>query len=464
MKLLFLCSDVAVRGLMAPALSECLFSETFVEGDWDGIIRWGNLTGDDGMIPVLNPKEGIEAVSSRADTYRRLRVNGIPCVPLRKSTQDGVTTWTPAKIAVEARYRVVIFDLRPLYILKRVGKRYVPARGLDKRRKLKLIELSQRSIYACSLHFGSVDVGLGKDSHFIVLDMAPTPKLSPALASQFAQNIRRFFGLKIEQASPTFMRDGTEVTLGADPEFMLLSRSGKMVVASSFFPRNGVIGCDARAVGRPRQFPLAEVRPAPAASPIRLTKNITSCLVKADHMVDKDVAWLAGSLPFQNFPTGGHIHFSKIPLTTDLVRALDNYLAIPLLLLEDPARARKRRPEYGALGTIRVKPHGGFEYRTLSSWIITPKVARAVLCLAKIISMEYPRLRQSHLTTVEAQRDFYRVRKNTFREIYPQLWTDLTTTISYARYAEEVDILRRMIVRKRRWKESVNIRSQWISR
>ena len=98
-------------------------------------------------------------------------------------------------------------------------------------------------------------------------------------------------------------------------------------------------------------------------------------------------------MPFRGHPIGGHIHFSQIQLTTDLLHALDTYLAIPDLLVEGSHRSRRRRRRYGYLGEYRLEGHGGFEYRTLSSWITTIHRAQATLSLAKIIAVEYPRLK-----------------------------------------------------------------------
>lgn len=40
-------------------------------------------------------------------------------------------------------------------------------------------------------------------------------------------------------------------------------------------------------------------------------------------------------MPQPGFPLGGHLHFSGVALNGALLRALDNYLALPLALLED---------------------------------------------------------------------------------------------------------------------------------
>ena len=69
---------------------------------------------------------------------------------------------------------------------------------------------------------------------------------------------------------------------------------------------------------------------------------------------------------------------SRIWLTSRLLRVLDNYLALPFILIEDQ-NTKLRRPRYGFLGDFRRKTHGGFEYRTLPSWIVSPRITKGVI-------------------------------------------------------------------------------------
>ncbi|MCZ4142661.1 hypothetical protein BZG17_33240, partial [Escherichia coli] len=113
-------------------------------------------------------------------------------------------------------------------------------------------------------------------------------------------------------------------------------------------------------------------------------------------ITDHTLIWQAGSMPQRGLPLGGHVHFSGITLNGELLRTLDNYLALPLAMLQDP-RGDARRPRYGALGDFRLKSHGGFEYRTLPSFLVSPLVAKGVVGLAGLIASNYRRLRQRPL-------------------------------------------------------------------
>lgn len=77
---------------------------------------------------------------------------------------------------------------------------------------------------------------------------------------------------------------------------------------------------------------------------------------------------------------GGHIHVGlmepsvKTKFTSrDFVRAMDLYLGVPSVLMDDDLH---RRQLYGKAGAHRITPYG-FEYRTLSNfWIKTPSLSR----------------------------------------------------------------------------------------
>ncbi|WP_242069872.1 putative amidoligase domain-containing protein [Paenibacillus dendritiformis] len=179
-----------------------------------------------------------------------------------------------------------------------------------------------------------------------------------------------------------------QVLLGLDAEFVLHDASRrKLIAASRFLPRGGRAGCDAVRIGGRVRFPLMELRPDPAPGPAQLVRNIAAAMAEARrHLEAGDGAaleWLAGGRPVGRFPLGGHIHLSGLPLTSELARVLDTYVALPVAALEDPSGA-PRRPRYGTFGDVRLQEHGGaggFEYRTLPSFLFSPELAREVLAL-----------------------------------------------------------------------------------
>ncbi len=173
-------------------------------------------------------------------------------------------------------------------------------------------------------------------------------------------------------------------------------------------------------------YPLAEVRPPPSPDPLELVENLRRAFARAASAVrGHRISFQAGGTALRRFSIGGHIHFSNARLSTDLLRALDNYVALPVLLLENPVSSRLRRPRYGYLGDWRPQPHGGFEYRTPGSWVISPQYAAAVLCLAKAVAQDYPLLRRNVFLSAANQRAFYAADKAALRPHFFPLWNDL---------------------------------------
>ena len=86
-------------------------------------------------------------------------------------------------------------------------------------------------------------------------------------------------------------------------------------------------------------------------------------------------AWkkLENSKPICDNPAlrtaGGHIHVGTDLNMLDGIKAMDLYLGVPSVLLDDSPEATERRKLYGKAGAMRPKPYG-FEYRVLSNfWV-----------------------------------------------------------------------------------------------
>ncbi|PTQ55126.1 MAG: hypothetical protein BSOLF_0125 [Candidatus Carbobacillus altaicus] len=175
-------------------------------------------------------------------------------------------------------------------------------------------------------------------------------------------------------------------------------------MASHFFPRHGAIGTDAliyrdrRGVGR---NPVLEIRLKPADSARALLNELHQKLTEVQKylkykqkvVANKTIALLAGCAPHPAFSLGGHLHARGVPLTIEWIRRFDLYLALPLLALA-PETCAARLKRYGYLGDIRFKPHGGFEYRTLPSWIVDPSLARYVLLMWEALVRSMKQVRQ----------------------------------------------------------------------
>jgi hypothetical protein len=70
---------------------------------------------------------------------------------------------------------------------------------------------------------------------------------------------------------------------------------------------------------------------------------------------------------------GGHVHVGIDGVDMlDGIRAMDLFLGVPSVLLDNSPEAKRRRLLYGKAGAMRPKPYG-FEYRVLSNfWIFNP--------------------------------------------------------------------------------------------
>ncbi|MEX2103921.1 MAG: hypothetical protein WD907_01130, partial [Bacilli bacterium] len=265
------------------------------------------------------------------------------------------------------------------------------------------------------------------------------------------------------EQNTTLFYDNKEIVLGADPEFMLRNECGEMVLASDFFDTNGEVGCDATwAHGRDRnEKPIAELRPQPNSDPRQLVINLYKTMLRAVRKIDNaNIDWLAGAMPLGRHRLGGHIHFSNVKLDSYLIRCLDNYLTLSLTLIEHE-NGPKRRPKYGFLGDCRRQFHGGFEYRTPASWLISPKATKGVFALSKLIVQNSKVLTQNPLESVDVQHAYYRGDKNKLLPHVTQLWSELTQLEGYKQYDEYLESFREMVLSMQPWDESLDIRKKW---
>lgn len=248
--------------------------------------------------------------------------------------------------------------------------------------------------------------------------------------------------------------------IGMDPEFLLIDPKKRMVFAEQFLAPKGTVGCDAAVVNGAIRYPLAELRPAPHVEPKSLLLQLRATMRKAARAIpDTTLCWQAGGLPLGGLPLGGHIHFSGLPLNGELLRTLDNYLALPVLMLEDE-RSITRRPKFGYLGDFRLKPHG-FEYRVLPSWLISPRIAAGVLSIARLIADHHAQLQRRPLSRVQLQQDFYKGDKIKLSAAVALIWSDLEETEGYAAYAEYLEPFKKLVLTRQTWNADADLRRTW---
>lgn len=316
-----------------------------------------------------------------------------------------------------------------------------------------------RIMYLCGFDYGMVEIGLRRGRRPTLFALDPYPAMDASLAGQFVDALERYRATQTADAKEGLAR---AATLGADPEFLLTNSEGKVVPASAYLPKEGPFGCDHVRIGERLLYPLAELRPQPSSDPRRLAGNVRRALLAAaEHIPDTPgVKWLAGSMPAKGFALGGHIHMSGVELNMLLLQSLDNYLALPLVLIEDE-RGAARRPRYGIPGDFRRQPHGGFEYRTLPSWLVSPRVAQGVLALAALIAKRYGKLRARPLQRLDVLRRYFEGDKAGLTRTVMPLLREIRELPDYAESESLIAPLLAMIESGERWDEKRDIRAAW---
>ncbi len=431
----------------------------------------GVVPGAEPFTDTLVPLNAEEAVSRLAEWTRvraLLRLHGIPA---GRGKMDAGTEGSPAPTRC---YVIHLFQQRVVQVIKHEGPGVWLHRRLGQRTEensetvdpitdvetRRAVALAVRSLYALGLDFGMIRIGADSPHRLRVIGADPAPVAAGLLARGYREAFADFRRrVHREQGAPY------QVVIGADPEFALRTMDGEMGIASRFVGRQGTVGYDAARLreeaGLTSHHPLVELRPEPAAEPAALFANLYRAMRRAAREIsDSSLEWLAGGMPFDGYPLGGHIHFSGVEPTFSLIRKLDAYLCLPLAMIEDDG-CRRRRPRYGFLGDVRQKAHGGFEYRTLPSWLVSPHVTRGVLALAKLVASNHWRLSQEPLRDVRLQQAYYTGDKAALRPVVADLWKELEILPMYARYRRELDRLAADVFAGKAWPADHDVRRAW---
>jgi GNAT superfamily N-acetyltransferase len=409
---------------------------------------------------ALNPLAAVSLCRNSQQMASVLRMHGIPCRPSLGSTG----------LAPQRRYLLSVFQHQVLAMMKKEGESVWLHRPLHRQEETEYEELSGqepeqevklakhwaiRSLYALGLDYGAVVVGAYSPTRLKVLHVRPVIE---------KEGIFRRAMEAYEQRCRKEWEQPAAIMLGADPEFALRDGSGGMAMASRFLSRHGLVGYDAvryRAEIYSRLHPIAELRPQPAEEPQELFRHLYRAMRDAARRIkDDSLQWLAGGMPFEGYPIGGHLHFSGIGLHFSLLRKLDTYLALPLMLVEDHG-CRKRRPRYGYLGDFREKEHGGFEYRTLPSWLVTPRITKGVFALAKVIVSSHHLLKHLFSTELIVQKAYYDGDKETIRPLVKVIQAEVTALPGYRHYHHELEPFFRYVLSNDEWPADRDIRLAW---
>lgn len=427
----------------------------------DVVIRWGDVDlPDPPNVTVWNAKSSVTRTSSRSHLARLLRPLGV------RFSGNGQTRDGRSFIR---NYRIPIFDMTPLTCYRSDGSavwlnqriqrvqetfRQIPID--EDKLTIRVVNYALRTLHALGLDFGLVSIGMGQKGVLYVQDVVATPVLDGTLMDLYVTAIENRIALDSDTSN-------NSIQIGADVEMMLQGPQGKMVLASNFLTRKGRVGCDDRSIQFDgKRLPLVELRPDPASSPMELLDNLREAMEEALARINRHkVIWKAGSMPFRPYCTGGHIHFSGVPYTHQFVRVLDNYVGLPLMLVEDQGTSSLRRPRYGFLGDVRHKDYGGFEYRTPASFIVDETVTTAAFCLAYIVAIHHKELPTSDLYNQVVQDAFYKGDVSVLRPIVEQNLRELAQVETYELYRQQLEPFFSMIREGRTWNESRDVREVW---
>ena len=249
------------------------------------------------------------------------------------------------------------------------------------------------------------------------------------------------------------MRSNTKrFLIGSDAELMLLYR-GKAAPfegnIKDFFGLDGATGYNR----------IAEIRVPATENPIEMANAIREVFRNkiSKHPKTLNYDWRAGS--FCLYGLGGHIHQGVSRKDVDYTfasRVIANYLGSISLLLEDSDGAYKRRNNndgehfYGHLTDVREKQYG-FENRCFSSWLVSPAVATAHLCLAKVIMYEL--LNNSSFSPVErfTDSDFKKVNKEKILKHFDQIWKEISEMSLFKEYKEYLNLFPFLVKNNLSW-------------
>ena len=428
---------------------------TPAQGAADVTIVWGGAGEPARSAYVVNPVDAVQRSRSPAEASLFLTWHGIPVAP--DHLPRGVARPVHRLPADEfLPLKVHVGDLRVLAVEEDPQKE--PGLNLSPWKYQRIMEAACRAVYVLGLHFACVHLKVHPKGPWHVERVDPCPQVDEELGRAYGSSIAHL--AQVVNEGPFHQR---EATLGADPEFALAGDDGRILYASRYLQHRGEVGYDRQSRGqRGTVFPLAEIRPNPSPSPLVLARNVERALRHAQmYLPTRRAKWMAGSNPMSRFPTGGHVHISGVPLSTPLLLALDTYVAIPMMLIERRTRARQRRRKYGRMGDFRRKEHGGFEYRTLPSWLVSPAATRAALCLVKTVVTEWPSLPADPLRLAGAVKEFYLGKKSRFRLVFPKLWRKVRATPTGETYAYELAYIHRMVTSGEEWNDDADIKSAW---
>jgi CRISPR/Cas system CSM-associated protein Csm2 small subunit len=157
---------------------------------------------------------------------------------------------------------------------------------------------------------------------------------------------------------------------------------------------------------------------------------------------------------------GGHIHFGA-HLDSRTIKALDYFLALPYRTMVANSDFQVRHQTgYGRLSEIRSQAWGS-EYRTLSSWIVYPKVAESVLCVAYVVADHYLHHRTPEVTYTDF--DYQNGSLEALRTVARDAGLKIESFRLYSKYKKQIQRFYRMVLNDHfQIDEGSNVWTNWL--
>jgi len=162
--------------------------------------------------------------------------------------------------------------------------------------------------------------------------------------------------------------------VGADPEFEIIDKRGRLIGANVFFHGGKEIGTDGH-------LETGEIRPDPGRSPYHLMRNIKRVmrkLLNSESIPPESLIFAGGGTKVN---TGGHIHFSEKSYPKELPHLLHKHIGIYVLKHQTGIRNDLTDiiREGGRDAFRPNKPHGGWEWRQLPSYIVSEDMCQCII-------------------------------------------------------------------------------------
>jgi hypothetical protein len=204
---------------------------------------------------------------------------------------------------------------------------------------------------------------------------------------------------------------------------------------------------------------VGELRPRYSMDPLEHHANINTLI----HSIQLPRGYkLLGGTVRDNNCIGGHIHIGYDECIVDndhFASYLSYYCGIPLRRIEHPNDIKLRgssKSSYGYFGDYHDVDYG-LEFRMPASWLVDSTIAKAALCLAHVVAYEY--------INVDSSKDCALDDGEYKQQLDADNIDDIIKTIrgmeEFYKYATEINPLLEMIEQHQIWDTTKNIKETW---